>query len=223
MPSSASLYARRFVISAALTLLVATLARAATLPNDAAAAAAAEAAAASARSAPVAVPSTDTPATPDDQAVLEQVLDGRLPGDQTNASLRRALTSPSAESRWRGLPLFGRDLFHPGSEAMFAPLENAPVSPDYVLGPGDNLLAFISSLRDTVLQLTIDREGKVFLPQVGSTFLWGLRFDDAESLIRARLATVLRSARVHVSMGRVRALDVFVVGAVRAPGKYTLT
>src|SRR5205814_9479087 len=80
-----------------------------------------------------------------------------------------------------------------------------------------------SSLRDTVLQLTLDREGKVFLPQVGSTFLWGLRFDEAESLIRARLATVLRGARVHVSMGRVRALDVFVVGAVRAPAKYTLT
>src|SRR5207249_8869762 len=60
-------------------------------------------------------------------------------------------------------------------------------------------------------------------PRVGSTFLWGLSFADAEALIRARLGTVLRSTRIQVSMGRVRALDVFVLGAVVHPGKVTLT
>src|SRR5262249_43917530 len=47
-------------------------------------------------------------------------------------------------------------------------------------------------------------------------------FADADRLIRARLATVLRNARVQVSMGRMRALEVFVLGSVRKPGKVTL-
>src|SRR4029078_12724480 len=84
-------------------------------------------------------------------------------------------------------------------------------------------VVFLSGFSDTSFALTIDREGKVFLPRVGSTFLWGLSFVDAEALIKARFATVLRNSRIQVSMGRVRALEVFVLGAVERPGKVTLT
>jgi protein involved in polysaccharide export with SLBB domain len=155
-------------------------------------------------------------------STLTDVLDGQTPGREAIESLKRSLTTPSAQSRWRGLPAFGRDLFR-DSDQRFAPIENTPVSPDYVLGPGDNLLVYISSVTDSSYSLTLDREGKVFLPRIGATFLWGLSFADAEQLIRARIATVLRNARIQVSMGRVRALEVFVLGAVTRPGKYTLT
>ncbi|MGI8424620.1 MAG: SLBB domain-containing protein [Chloroflexota bacterium] len=117
--------------------------------------------------------------------------------------------------------MFGRELFLSSSTA--APLENAPVGPDYVLGPGDNLMVFVSGRSDTSYSITLDREGKVFLPRIGSTFLWGMSFASAEDLIRARLGTILRSARIQISMGRVRAIEVFVLGAVRNPGKLTLT
>ncbi len=143
------------------------------------------------------------------------------PGREGVESVRRSLTVPSPESRWRGLPEFGRELFRDTLQ-RFTPIENTPVGPDYVLGPGDNLLVFVSGLSDTSYSLTLDREGKVFLPRVGSVFLWGLSFADAEALLRGRIATVLRNARVQVSMGRVRAMDVFVLGAVTRPGKYTL-
>jgi len=156
------------------------------------------------------------------ESTVTDVLDRQVPGREANESLKRTLTVPSARSRWRGLPVFGRDLFR-DSEQRFAPSENAPVGPDYVLGPGDNLLVYVSSIADTSFSLTIDREGKVFLPRVGATFLWGLSFSDAEALIRSRIGSMLRNARVQVSMGRVRALDVFVLGAVARPGKYTLT
>jgi protein involved in polysaccharide export with SLBB domain len=151
-----------------------------------------------------------------------EMLGDQVPGQEAVESLRRMLSVPSAGSRWRGLPQFGRELFR-GAEQRFSPVEDGPVGPDYVLGPGDNLIVFVSALTDTSFALTIDREGKVFLPRVGTTFLWGLCFADADALIRARLATVLRNARIQVSMGRVRTLDVFVLGAVERPGKITLT
>ena len=152
----------------------------------------------------------------------QDILGDQLPGHEAAESLKRMLTVPTAGTRWRGLPLFGRQLFT-GTEPRFSPVEEGPVGPDYVLGPGDNLMVFISGFSDTSFSLLIDREGKVFLPRVGTTFLWGLSFSDAEALLKARLATVLRNARVQVSMGRVRAIEVFVLGAVNRPGKVTLT
>jgi protein involved in polysaccharide export with SLBB domain len=144
-----------------------------------------------------------------------------LPGSIARANVLRGLRTPSAEHRWNGLPAFGRELFSAGSG--WSALDGAPVGPDYVLGPGDQLLVFVSSLADTSYALTLDREGKVFLPRVGSTFLWGLGFADAEHLVRSRLETVYRNARVQVSMGRMRTLEVYVLGNAVRPGKLSLT
>jgi polysaccharide export outer membrane protein len=147
---------------------------------------------------------------------------GPAPGSKAVESLRRSVTVPSAGERWRGLSEFGRDLFlaaAPGASES----ENTPVGPDYVLGPGDNVMVFLSGLTDASHSLTLDREGKVFLPRVGSTYLWGLSFADAEALIRDRLGTIHRDGRVQVSMGRLRALEVLALGAVTKPGRYTLT
>ena len=152
-----------------------------------------------------------------DQDSLARVLPGTLAG----SNVSRALHMPTAEKRWSGLVRFGHDLFT--DAAGLAPVEGGPVGPDYVLGPGDQLQVFVSSLADTNYALTLDREGKVFLPRVGSTFLWGMGFADADRLIRARLATVYRSARVQVSMGRMRTLEVYVLGAVVRPGKQRLS
>ncbi len=163
---------------------------------------------------------SDAPATPAIGDV--DVLAPQSPGREAVESVRRSLAIPSAESRWDGLVVFGHDLFRDAGE-RFSAVQDAPVGPDYVLGPGDNLVVFVSSFRDTSFSLTLDREGKVFLPRVGTTFLWGLGFADAENLIKGRIATVLRNARVQVSMGRVRTLDVLVAGAVARPGTYTLT
>ncbi len=148
---------------------------------------------------------------------------GQLPGARIVTSVRRALSVPSAETRWRGLPTFGRDVFKDVAEGRFAPVEDAPVGPDYVLGPGDNLVVFLSGLSDTSFVLTLDREGKVFLPRVGGAYLWGLSFAEAEQLVRARLSTVLRNPKMQISMGKLRNVEVFTLGAVLRPGKVTVT
>ncbi len=152
-----------------------------------------------------------------------EILPGRstLPGTYARESFERTFVSPNAHDRWRGLPLFGHELFE--GAAAFSPSEQGPVGPDYVLGPGDQLVVFVSAWSDSTYALTLDREGRVFLPRFGSLALWGLALEDAERLIRQRLEGTLRNARVQVSMGRLRALDVFVLGEVASPGKRTLS
>ena len=41
-----------------------------------------------------------------------------------------------------------------------APVEGAPVGPGYVLGPGDRLQVFVSTLADTSRVVTLDRDGR---------------------------------------------------------------
>jgi protein involved in polysaccharide export with SLBB domain len=156
------------------------------------------------------------------ESTVTDMLESRLPGHQATESLKRILSVPDAATRWRGLPSFGRELFRTAAE-RYAAVEDGPVGPGYVLGPGDQLTVFVSSLADTSITLMLDREGKVFLPRVGATFLWGLTFSDAEALIKNRVGSVLKNAHTHVSMGRLRAADVFVLGSVARPGKYTVT
>ena len=56
---------------------------------------------------------------------------------------------PSAPSAERGLRQFGYDLFRTPA-TTFAPVEDVPVGPDYILGPGDSLTIYVWGLVESV-------------------------------------------------------------------------
>ncbi len=64
------------------------------------------------------------------------------------------------------LEIFGYNLFD-GTEESFSPILEATPPTDYKLGPGDNVLVNLWGRVDMQLDLTIDREGKVFIPKAG--------------------------------------------------------
>ncbi len=107
--------------------------------------------------------------------------------------------------------------------STFAPVDDVPVGPDYVLGPGDNLTIDIWGGVDSTLVRTVDRNGRIVLPKVGDLRLWGLTFAQADRLIRDQLARYFRSFNTSVTMGRLRTMRVNVVGEVNQPGVYTLS
>jgi len=122
----------------------------------------------------------------------------------------------------RKLEQFGYNLFQT-SASTFAPVDNAPVGSDYVLGPGDALTLYVYGLVESVLNETIDRNGEIFLPKVGPVRVWGLSFAQAEELLNQRLARVFSNFKTSMTMGRLRTIKVFVVGDVVQPGGYTMS
>jgi protein involved in polysaccharide export with SLBB domain len=122
----------------------------------------------------------------------------------------------------RRLRQYGYDVFRvPAS--TFAPVEDVPVGPEYVLGPGDSLVTYVWGLVETVFSETVNRNGEIFIPKVGTLRVWGLSFDRAEQLIREQLSRVYTGFRISVTMGRLRTIRVFVVGEVTRPGAYTMS
>ena len=104
---------------------------------------------------------------------------------------------------------------------------DVPVGPDYVLGPDDTLALHIWNVPDANLNRSyispIERDGTIFLPQVGSIPVAGTTFSQATRLIHARLSGLLKRFELHVSMARLRTIKVFVVGEVVRPGAYDVS
>ena len=56
------------------------------------------------------------------------------------------------------------------------PLDRIPVPANYVLGPGDELLIHVWGKIDLDTRVTVDRNGQIFVPTVGTLTVAGLRY-----------------------------------------------
>src|SRR5258708_6668077 len=91
-----------------------------------------------------------------------------------------------AGSVGRTLPLFGHDLFD-AVPTTFAPVERIPVTDDYRLGPGDEILLRAWGQIDLNARLIVDRGGEVFLPKVGTLSVTGLRYQQLPDFFRSAI------------------------------------
>jgi protein involved in polysaccharide export with SLBB domain len=119
------------------------------------------------------------------------------------------------------LPVYGDSLFRL-VPSTFAPLREVNVTSDYVLGPGDQLVIRIWGQVNFNAQLTVDRAGSVYLPQVGEIHVAGLPFAQVRQHIHDAVGHIYKSFDLNVEMGQLRSIQVFVVGQARRPGTYTL-
>jgi protein involved in polysaccharide export with SLBB domain len=120
------------------------------------------------------------------------------------------------------LPIFGAEFFA-NAPSTFAPIMNSPVPSDYPLGPGDELVIRGWGTIDIDYRATVDRNGTINIPTVGSVVLAGVKAGDAENVIRAAIARLYKGVTVSVNFGQLRAITVYVVGQANRPGTYTVS
>jgi protein involved in polysaccharide export with SLBB domain len=121
----------------------------------------------------------------------------------------------------QALRLYGYELFN--TPRGFSPVQAAPVPAGYILGPGDELVVQINGLAELNEHMVIDRDGRVLVPKVGPLNLAGVALSDAEKVFAAHIGKVYRNFSVSVTMGRLRSIEVFVVGQARQPGKHLVS
>ena len=125
----------------------------------------------------------------------------------TNARLRR----------------FGSDAFLFGTgNTNLLPMD-LPVGPDYVLGPGDNLIVNMWGGQSARLSRTVDRQGEIDLSEAGTIVVSGLTIAEAQNAVQRALGTQFQNEHVELSLGRVRTVRVYVVGDVQRPGAYDVS
>ncbi len=119
------------------------------------------------------------------------------------------------------LPLFGFSLFEQAGGA-YSPSLNVPVAPDYRLGPGDELMIHGWGSIVVDLMATVDRNGQIHIPRVGPVTLVGVQASQAELVIRTAISRYYKDFQLSVTPGRLRGINVYVVGQARKPGAYAL-
>lgn len=120
------------------------------------------------------------------------------------------------------LQVYGRQLFEE-VPSTFAPMDHIPVPANYVLGPGDELLIRIWGKVDFDLRVTVDRNGQISLPKVGTLNVAGLRYEQVDSYLHSAIATIYKDFELNVTLGQLRSIQIFVLGNARQPGAYTLS
>src|SRR6266446_3421095 len=123
----------------------------------------------------------------------------------------------------RPLERFGLDVFRKGAaNPDYIPMD-LPVGPSYVVGPGDSLSIDLWGGVSQRLARTVDREGRVALPEVGPVLVSGRTLGEAQEIVQRALRTQFRDVSADVSLLRLRSVRVYVVGDVAAPGGYDVS
>jgi protein involved in polysaccharide export with SLBB domain len=136
-------------------------------------------------------------------------------------SLRDLYTQvPEQTSR---LKRFGSDMFLERGLGTRQMTVDIPIGPDYILGVGDGLIINLWGGVSQSFSRTVDREGKIVLPEAGTIVVAGLPLVRAEALVQSALSQQFRDAKVAVTIARLRTVRVYVVGDVQRPGAYDIS
>jgi polysaccharide biosynthesis/export protein len=118
---------------------------------------------------------------------------------------------------------FGSEVFENGTrDPQLIPMD-LPAGPDYIVGPGDGLSVDLwGGVSRRVFQ-TVDREGRISLPEVGPVLVSGKSLADVQQSVQQVLRSQFRDISADVSLSRLRTIRVYEVGDVANPGAYDIS
>ncbi len=116
---------------------------------------------------------------------------------------------------------FGAELMTPREQSSDA--ETGVIVPaDYLIKPGDEVVATLWGTVDADLRLVVDRSGRITIPRVGPVMVAGVRYAELPTLLGQRVSQVFRNTQVSIALGQLRGLRVYVTGFVARPGAYSV-
>ncbi len=146
-------------------------------------------------------------------------------------SVRALLAARAADTAVvdSGFTVFGRNLFQQQTSQFDANL-NGPVSPDYQVGPGDQLVLTLTGDVQQAYALTVTREGWIVIPNVGQIPVANLTMAQVNDLLFARLSRAYSGIRRNnptahftISVAGLGTRQVYVTGDVAQPGAYRVS
>ncbi|MBN1626293.1 MAG: SLBB domain-containing protein [Deltaproteobacteria bacterium] len=136
---------------------------------------------------------------------IEDILSGYFPRDIDNE-----------------LEQYGYDFFADESD-VFKPLTNVPVGSDYIVGPGDSFVIYIWGGAEETHNVIVSREGNIIIPRIGTVNVTGLTFAEMKDFLGLKFRQYYNEFQMNITMGTLRAIDVYLVGEVKNPGTYSVS
>jgi len=115
---------------------------------------------------------------------------------------------------------FGYDVF--AQVSLDVDTSVGEMKSDYILGIGDELVVSFVGSNERSLVRSIDREGRLVLPEMQPIAAAGRRFADFVADLNARVKESMLGTDIYISLGQVRQAGVYVMGEVSLPGLYNM-
>ncbi|MCR4438658.1 MAG: SLBB domain-containing protein [bacterium] len=156
------------------------------------------------------------------QAPAPAALPAGYPYEELLRSLR---TTPQAEASpslpgGQELSLFGHDFFRVPRELATTAVR---LPEHYALGPGDRLGIFLTGKIQKELEVTVNLEGKIYVPPAGVLTVQGMTMRDLQQQLQKVMAHYFQNFTLQVMLIAPKPVQVTVVGEVQQPGRFTLT
>jgi len=125
------------------------------------------------------------------------------------------------------LRVFGSGFFSLDA-ALFSPPSFGPVPPDYLVGVGDEIVIDVWGEVELRVTRIVDRDGSIILPRGGKIVCHDRTLESITNAVRDRLDNSYSgladgSIELSVTLGKLRSIQVFVIGDVQRPGAYELS
>jgi protein involved in polysaccharide export with SLBB domain len=165
-----------------------------------------------------------TPSTVEDQVPFREIPAPRARMPQEELSdFEKYVAGKSPRELSFDIKQFGYDLFVRPTLATSSVQRNVPVGPDYVIGPGDELRINVWGSIEGIWNITVDRDGNITIPKIGTIGVTGLTFQEMKDTLRKEISKQFNDFEINVSMGQLRTLRVYVVGKANKPGAFTVS
>lgn len=122
----------------------------------------------------------------------------------------------------KNLKRFGSNFFKT-FQSSFSPINEPAIAGDYILDSGDQLTIQLVGQKNNTIEEFIRRDGALYLDEVGAINLAGLDIQQAKELISAKVNQSFAGVEVYISLSKLRAINVLIIGYAENPGMYTLS
>lgn len=165
--------------------------------------------------------------TPEEISPETQLLRRQIPPKKKIANIPAFKGRGEAEN----LSPFGYDIFQ-YSPRTFEPVLNIPTPENYQVGAGDEIILNVWGQTQLTYQLTITRDGYIVIPDVGKVQIEGLSMQQVRQKLTQQMSQIYEGLRhggpkantfLDVSLGKLRSIQVFVMGEAQQPGGYVLS
>jgi polysaccharide export outer membrane protein len=124
-------------------------------------------------------------------------------------------------SDYPDLKLFGEDFFE--NFKLETKRYQIPVSDDYIVGPGDIIVINVWGFFESEYQKEVEIDGSIFVQGIGKIYIGNKKFSEAKKIIEDKFYKKYKNIQVSVSIGKIRTINVFVLGEVNKPGVYEIS
>lgn len=139
----------------------------------------------------------------------------------TGISVNPLESSEAIKEDFSNLKRFGEDFFK-SFPSTFMPINDPSANSEYILDIDDKVFIQVITGDISSEELVVNRDGAIYIPNVGPLNVAGVSLGNANKLINATLQKYFIDINVVVTLSSVRDIQILVAGQVNFPGVYTL-